>query len=308
MKMLTNKNKKSSSYSTSYLGVSSSSSSSTSTSNSSASKPNTSSSNVSSSALSELEQRLKDYGLFKYDGNGRHAKVVNVFPNAIYGETVGTHSLSIIGASDEWAASYKDNIKIEPFGKIANNEVVEQFVSLTEKLGKNEAGELDSNYKYYVLTINPNILKIPGITTYGTNGNSILISFSNLESGFVSADDGTIIYTAQAIPTASPVPFSLAADTETETKDGIIFEYKYKSENFFDVKMTFDENVISVSPTKLANISGKNVEIHYSIDDQILYHGETINEIHGGHEFLIDTTSKRYLVKFLNNLTKPIGE
>lgn len=208
------------------------------------------------------------------------------------------------------SASYKDNVKIEPFGKIANIPEVEQYFSLTEKLGKNEAGELDSNNKYYVLTISPNILNISGITTYGTNGDSILISFSNLESGFVLADDGTIKYSAQANPSASPVPFSLAADTETETKDGIIFEYKHKYDTwpYFDVKMTFDENVISVSPAKLSNISGKNVEIRYGQDDLILSPGENINEIHGGFEFLIDTTSKRYLVKFLKNLTKPIGE
>lgn len=61
--------------------------------------------------------------------------------------------------------------------------------------------------------------------------------------------------------------------------------------------------------------SGKTVEFNYPGGDEVTNDGDVVryefrNNIIHGFEFLIDTTTKRYLIRFLNTKTnvKPIGE
>ena len=308
--MLTNKNKKTSSYSTSYLSVSSTSSSST-------SKPkqtNTSTTNVSASAISELEQRLKDYGLFKYDGNGRHAKVVNVFPWANYGNHAsGKHKVKIIGGPDDFLQTYKNHISISPFGKISGTDC-EQYITVTEMTNT-------QGYKVFEITIDAKILTVSGIKT--EENNSTIEMFLTLDGGcLIETERGPLATDSNVASTGFLVP--LANESEIEIKDRITFEYFYnyllQSQNYAEIalhaKATFDEDIISVSPNSLipTTISGKTVEFDYFGGDEMI-DGEVVrfirkNNILYGFEFLIDTTTKRYLIRFLNTKTnaKPIGE
>lgn len=316
MKMLTNKNKKSSSYSTSYLGVSSTTRPSTSTSNSSTSKPNTGSSNVSSSALSELEQRLRDYGLFKYDGNGRHAKVVNVFPWTNYeNHTSGKHKVKIIAGPDDFLQTYKNLIGISPFGKIAGTDC-EQYITVSETTNV-------QGYKVFEISVDAKILTVAGIRTE-ENNSSIIMNLDLNGVYLVETERGSLTIDSNSASTNFLVP--LANESEIEVKDGIAFEYFYDYfppasvnsyiEVILHAKATFDENIVSVSPNSLipTTITGKTVEFNYPGGD-LIFDGEIARyEVRKnflfGYEFLIDTTTKRYLIRFLNTKTnvKPIGE
>lgn len=255
---------------------------------------------IVNSDISELEQRLKDYGLFKYDSNNKYAKVINVFPWSLYGQHISSSNkiITLYGnIPNDFVQTFKNNITVSPFGVVAGS-VVESYFTATV------------NNDTAIISIDPTIINVPGIKKDGVNNSSIIMGINPALTSLIETPNG-IASTNDFNGEYITLPIELATNIETEIKDGISFEYNYTSNtslsgNSLEVKAIFPENVINVTPSKGTTITGKNVTfVNYDENTASYFQG---NEIHGGYEYLIDTSTYRYVIKFIPAPFKPLCE